>query len=208
MDPKWIGADVLELSALKTECEEGEGEGGVPTGDRAETGGRRMTTIDELVYLLEEAFAGVGIETSNESQSFLVNLRSVDDEMWRALPPGASRTIESIALHVGSCMVMYDEYAFGAGELTWSDQGWLPWKVGEAPIEPTIAWLEGVHVRFVDRVRALVDADLATLRPTNWGELRETRWLISTMLQHDAYHAGEVNHLRSILAADDGWRWE
>ncbi len=44
-------------------------------------------------------------------------------------------------------------------------------------------------------------------RPTNWGELRETRWLISTIAQHDVYHAGEVNHIRSILASNDGWRW-
>jgi hypothetical protein len=56
-------------------------------------------------------------------------------------------------------------------------------------------------------VRALHDADLEELRPSNWGDLRETRWLISVMLQHDVYHAGEVNHLRSILAADDRWRW-
>ena len=71
----------------------------------------------------------------------------------------------------------------------------------------TIEWLREVHGRFVDHVRALRDADLEELRPTNWGDLRETRWLISVMLQHDVYHAGEVNHLRSILAANDGWRW-
>ena len=35
----------------------------------------------------------------------------------------------------------------------------------------------------------------------------ETRWLISTIAQHDVYHAGEVNHIRSILASNDGWRW-
>ena len=71
----------------------------------------------------------------------------------------------------------------------------------------TIEWLQVVHGRFVDHVRALHDADLEELRPSNWGDLRETRWLISVMLQHDVYHAGEVNHLRSILAAADGWRW-
>ncbi len=166
-----------------------------------------MTAIDELVYLLEEAFSGVGIEESNESQSLLVNLRGVEEPMWRALPVGGVRTIESIALHVGSCTVMYDEYAFGPGELTWNDQHWLPWKAGEAPVAETIAWLEDVHQQFVNHVAALIDADLAVLRPTNWGELRETRWLVSTMLQHDVYHAGEVNHLRSILAANDAWRW-
>ena len=102
---------------------------------------------------------------------------------------------------------MYDEYAFGAGALRWDDQYWLPWKTGEAPLNATFAWLQEVHGGFIEHVRALGDDDLTVLRPTNWGEMRETRWLLSTLLQHDVYHAGEVNHLRSILAANDGWRW-
>jgi uncharacterized damage-inducible protein DinB len=166
-----------------------------------------VTAVDEVVYILQEAFSGAGIEESNEGQSLLQNLRSVEESMWRALPAGGVRTIESIALHVGSCKVMYDEYAFGPGKLFWGDLDVQPWARGEAPFEETIAWLEDAHGRFVEHVRALRDEDLATLRSTNWGELRETRWLISTIAQHDLYHAGEVNHLRSILAANDAWRW-
>ncbi len=26
------------------------------------------------------------------------------------------------------------------------------------------------------------------------------------MITHEAYHAGEINHLRSMLGADDRWR--
>ena len=37
---------------------------------------------------------------------------------------------------------------------------------------------------------------------------RETRWLLSRLLQHDSYHAGEVNHLRSLIDGDDRWRWQ
>ena len=166
-----------------------------------------MTAIDEIVYLLEEAFSGVGIEETNESQSILTNLRSVDETMWRALPPGGARTIESIALHVGSCTVMYDDYAFGPGRRSWSDPEVQPWAVGAAPFQETVGWLEEAHGRFVEHVRMLRDEDLATPRLTNWGERRETRWLISTIAQHDVYHAGEVNHVRSILASDDAWRW-
>ena len=166
-----------------------------------------MTAVDEIVYILEEAFAGAGIEESNEAQSLLQNLRSVEPSMWRTVPAGGVRTIESIALHIGSCKVMYDEYAFGPGRLFWGDPDVQPWPAGEAPWKETIAWLEDVHSRFVDHVRALEDEDLGTPRPTNWGELRETRWLISTIAQHDVYHAGEVNHLRSVLSSSDGWRW-
>jgi len=166
-----------------------------------------MTAIDEIVYLLDEAFAGRGIEESNEAQSLLANLASVDEARWRALPAGAVRTVESVALHVGTCKVMYDEYAFGPGELRWDDAELLPWPEGRAPMDETIGWLKAVHARFVDHVRTLTDGGLEAPRRANWGELKPTRWLISTILQHDTYHAGEINHLRSLLAEDDRWRW-
>ena len=28
------------------------------------------------------------------------------------------------------------------------------------------------------------------------------------MIGHDFYHAGEINHLRSMLGTDDRWRWQ
>jgi hypothetical protein len=43
--------------------------------------------------------------------------------------------------------------------------------------------------------------------PANLGELRPTRWLISTILRHDTYHAGEINHIRGLLVEDGRWRW-
>jgi hypothetical protein len=166
-----------------------------------------VTAIDETVYLLNEAFAGAGIEETNEAQSLLANLASVDEASWRATPPGGARTVESIALHVGACKIMYDDHAFGGGTLRWDDPGFPPWHEGKAPMAQTIAWLTGAHERFVRHVQALADPELAAPRRTNWGELRETRWLISTILQHDTYHAGEINHIRSILANGDAWRW-
>jgi hypothetical protein len=166
-----------------------------------------MTAIDELVYQLDEAFSGKGIEKSNESQSLVVNLASVGESTWREVPPGGTRTIESIVLHVGSCKVMYDDYAFGPGTLRWDSPDVEPWRRGEAPLTETIDWLERSHRRFVDHVRALDDGELAILRKANWGEMRETRWLISVIIQHDAYHAGEINHIRSVLVGDDAWMW-
>ena len=166
-----------------------------------------MTAIDEILYLLDEAFSGTGIEETNESQSLLVNLGTVEEAQWRALPAGGVRTIESVALHVGTCKVMYDEYAFGPGRLRWDDPGLQPWPEGEASMADAIAWLKQAHARFVEHVRTLRDDQLREPRPANWGEARETRWLIKTMIEHDTYHAGEINHIRSLLAADDGWRW-
>jgi DinB superfamily len=165
------------------------------------------TAVAELVYLLDEAFAGAGIEESNEAQSLLANLATVSEERWRALPNGGVRTVESIALHVGACKVMYDEYAFGSGQRRWDDPDLTPWPEGYAPMRETVGWLKASHARFVAQVRRLSDADLGVPRRANWGELKPTRWLISTILQHDTYHAGEINHIRSLLAEDDRWRW-
>jgi uncharacterized damage-inducible protein DinB len=164
--------------------------------------------IEALLDLLEEAFGGRGIESSNESQAFLTNLESVPREAWRALPAGAVRSIESIALHVGSCKVMYDDYAFGPGSLEWGTAAVEPWAPGAAPRDEVVVWIGSAHRRLVEHVGALPDdSELDRPRPTNWGELRPTRWIIAAMITHDAYHAGEINHLRSMLGSDDRWRY-
>ncbi|HEV8516213.1 MAG TPA: DinB family protein [Candidatus Limnocylindrales bacterium] len=169
-----------------------------------------MSAVDEIVYLLDDAFEGKGVEASNESQSLLANLATVPEELWRRLPPSGARSIESIALHVGSCKVMYDDHAFGEGKLRWDQPTpeLQPWPETEAPMKETIAWIRGAHERFVSHVRALSDDDLATPRRANWGELKETRWLIAVIIEHDAYHAGEINHIRSLFAGEDRWRWQ
>ncbi len=71
-----------------------------------------------------------------------------------------------------------------------------------------MSWIESAHDRLVAHVAGLADdAEIDRPRPTNWGELRPTRWIIAAMITHDAYHAGEINHLQSILGSDDRWRY-
>ena len=116
-----------------------------------------VTVIQELVGILEDAFAAKGIEDTGESQSMLGNLASVPNEFWQAKPPGGERTIASIVLHVGGCIVMYDEYAFGAGRLQWDDPALVPWSRDDAPMVEAIDWMTSAHRRFVDHVAALDD---------------------------------------------------
>lgn len=69
-----------------------------------------------------------------------------------------------------------------------------------------IDWLRGTHRSFVEHVAELTDDGLDAPRMTNWGELRPTRWIIAAIIGHDFYHAGEINHLRSLLSTDDRCR--
>jgi uncharacterized damage-inducible protein DinB len=164
--------------------------------------------VDALRFLLAEAFEGRGIEESNESQALLPNLATVDEAAWRTRPPGAVRSIESMVLHVGTCKVMYDDYAFGPGTKQWGQPDVQPWEEGAAPMAEAITWLRETHRSFVDHVAALTDDDLDAPRMTNWGEARPTRWIVAAIIGHDFYHAGEINHLRSLLGTDDRWRWQ
>jgi len=166
--------------------------------------------IDSFLYLMNEAFRGRGIEESNESQALLTNLATVSESAWRALPVGASRAIETMALHVGACKIMYDDYAFGTGTLRFGAPEVEPWGArGPGPKDDVLSWLEHAHQSLVDHVAALADDhELGRPRLTNWGELRPTRWIVGAIITHDAYHAGEINHVRSLLDGDDRWRYE
>jgi uncharacterized damage-inducible protein DinB len=162
--------------------------------------------IETLLHLMEMAFGEPGVE-EDESQALLQNLVSVPETAWRALPTGAARSIESIVLHVGSCKVMYADHAFREGTLDWDQPEVQPWSEGEAPMADAIRWLVDVHEQFVSHVTALADdAELERLRRTNWGDEWRTRSIVGAMITHDAYHAGEINHLRSMLGPDDRWR--
>ena len=50
--------------------------------------------------------------------------------------------------------------------------------------------------------------DLDRDRRTNWGERLPTRTIIRIMIAHDLYHAGEINHLRTLLQGTDRWAYD
>ena len=161
-----------------------------------------MGERDAMVYLMAHAFE------TGEFHGLMGNLKSVDQDMWTQRLPESLRTIGEIALHVGSSKVMYTNHAFGDGSLTWESPEVQPWPVDAAPMAATIAWLREVHASLMVHVRQLDDSQFSRLRMANWGEAKETRWLLSTLLQHDVYHAGEINRMRSILSGEDRWQWE
>lgn len=151
---------------------------------------------------MDEAFDSAGHE-----HSLMTNLRSVTEDDWLWLPLGAERPIAAIAGHVGACKLMYDDYAFGDGTLQWDDRR----VAGQENAEPNMArvmrWIEAAHETLRYHAATLQDEDLGRPAMTNWGETKELRWIISVMIQHDLYHAGEINRMRAIHQRNDRWAW-
>ncbi|HEY7022115.1 MAG TPA: DinB family protein [Ktedonobacterales bacterium] len=160
------------------------------------------TAISQLLNLLDEAFDG------RDWHSLVGNLRPVTNEDWLWVPQGGQRSIRDIVRHVGGSKFMYHDYAFGAATLAWDD----PLVNGDETlesIESAIAWLRAGQERLRHSIAALMDdTELTRLRMTNWGERKETGWIIMIVTQHDLYHAGEINHLRSLRQSTDRWAYD
>lgn len=158
--------------------------------------------VEQLLYLLDEAFEGTG-------HSLLANLHSVRDDDWFWLPLGGGRCIFDIVQHVGECKYVYDNHAFGDGSMRWDRPGTVTTVDRDTPTAAVIAWLREGQRRFRESVEALADdGELLRPRRANWGQTYETRWLINVIIQHDLYHAGEINHIRALRQANDQWAWQ
>jgi uncharacterized damage-inducible protein DinB len=160
--------------------------------------------IDTLCWLIEYGFEG------DLSDSLMSNLKNIREEDWNALPPGGGRSIADILEHVGWCKWMYEDYAFGAASLRGDQPPLIPaGGIRARPYEELIVWLKEGHYKWLASAGALSDdKELERERLTNWGEHLPTRDIIRIMIGHDYYHAGEINHLRSLLQGTDRWEYE
>ena len=67
-------------------------------------------------------------------------------------------------------------------------------------------WLREAHAYLIGCIRELgEDAELDVPRKAHWGQHVPTHHLVVTMLEHDLYHAGEINRTRALLQHDDAW---
>lgn len=121
-----------------------------------------------------------------------------EDGCWiidYADPPPKPLPVTTIAwrvVHIGACKIMYHEYAFGAGKLTW-DELEIPHGAASA-----VAWLEKGHTHLQSVLNSLDDTDLEQMRPTNWGELWPSWRIFWTMIAHDLQHGAEIGCLRDL----------
>ena len=154
--------------------------------------------VSQLLWLLDEAFAG------ENWHSLVNNVKAVDERDWNRVPDGGDRSIREIVEHVGVCKIMYDNHAFGDALLTWEDQ-LVEDETSLSTIPSAIEWLRVCHQQLRRSVAALNDEDLTMPRKSHAGTLNETRWLIAVVIEHDLYHSGEINLIRSLCARETEW---
>jgi uncharacterized damage-inducible protein DinB len=159
------------------------------------------TAVEQLLRLMDGAFTGVG----ESPHSLLANLRSVGEDDWDWHPPGGHRTIFDIVRHVGECYYVYDSHALSDGTMNWDT---VPTVEEGTATRALLDWLREGHHRFREHVAALTDEDLARPGRIAWHEGKDLQSIIALMIEHDLYHAGEINHIRALCQGNDGWNPE
>jgi hypothetical protein len=160
--------------------------------------------IEQLLYMMDRASeAGTAFGSWH---SLLVNLADVQDDAWLWKPEGGERSIFEIVEHVGITRYAYDSFAFGDGSMSWDKEGSIPGIHPTTPRDEVVGWLRDGHQRLRSHLAGLEDdTELLALRADPWGTQQETRWLVAQVIQHDLYHAGELNHIRALRQRNDEW---
>ncbi|MEO8456242.1 MAG: DinB family protein [Chloroflexota bacterium] len=154
--------------------------------------------VDQLLYMLDRAFAPIDDDVEH---SLLHNLEAVtEDDFLRAAPNG-NRTIVQITWHAAAAKLMYANHCFGDGTLTW-DELFNHWE-GKPSKTEMIDWLREAHAEFRGLIEPLDDGALTVERKAPWGAMHETRWIVAQIIEHDVYHAGEINLIRALLQDTD-----
>jgi hypothetical protein len=122
----------------------------------------------------------------------------ITDYAWPDPEPAPFTTIGWRLVHIADCKVMYHEWAFGPGKLTFPDLTASP-----AAADAIARLEEGQQLLRAD-LEGLTDDVLDAPRSTNWGD-RWPAWRIFwAMIDHDAHHGAEIGCLRDLYRAAEG----
>ena len=178
--------------------------------------------VDALLSIMDQAY------DQNREHSLMVNLSAALDEAWLWLPPGSERSIRHMVGHIAACKFRHDNQAFGDRTVSWSSPA-IPRRLAAAgqalppftqdemqsgplwlPDEPArvavMDWLAQGHRLLRAHPAALDDEGLK--RPGYFmpsGQTRDIHWVIQVMVQHDLYHAGEINHINALFRGTDSF---
>lgn len=131
------------------------------------------------------------------------NIGSLQSDDWDWAPPGGERTIRELVRHVGKGKLTFANQLFGDGTRSWDDPE-VAIPLSDS-VDELIAWLREAHATFRDGIAGCTDDQLATTPSGYWGKPTELQWSIEVLIQHDVYHAGEINHIRALRHGDDAW---
>ena len=153
--------------------------------------------VSELLYLMDNAFQ------TSRAHSLLSNLGTVTEADYARDHEG--RSIREMVRHVAAAKHVYDNQAFGDASLFMPSFQSRIYE-SKATMAEDLEWLRHGYEQLRTSVAALDDGGLSTPRPVHMGGTLPTRQIISIMVEHDLYHAGEINHLRALMQDTDYWR--
>ncbi len=166
-----------------------------------------MSRVDLLLVALDEAYGRLSRRLEGLTDEEYLwqpvpggwSIRRGTDGRWAAdydFPdpqPAPFTTIAWRLLHIADCKIMYHEYAYGAGKLTFPDL-----EVCRTPAGAIDRLREGQQLLRDDLTglsdEAALDAEVAT----NWGEQWPAWRVFWTMIEHDAWHGGEIGTMRDL----------
>jgi len=156
-----------------------------------------QTAVSELLFLMDNAFQ------NSRPHSLPNNLSSVTEADYAREHDG--RSIMEMLRHLAAAKHVYNNFAFEDASMTWPTMQDRIFATDKSMADD-VEWLHHGQQVLRASVAALDDADLATQRPVHMGGQLETRNIISIMIEHDLYHAGEIDHLRALMQGTDYWR--
>jgi uncharacterized damage-inducible protein DinB len=143
--------------------------------------------------------------------AFRKNVASVRADEWDLRPADWSveefgtqpeLSICDLVLHVAGAKHMYADRIFGDAALEWTDID-VP---ASREMDATLAFLDEGHQLLADGLARLADdADLIADRPAPWRMPMRREQLLGIVINHDLYHAGEVNRQRALIRGAAGW---
>ena len=106
--------------------------------------------------------------------------------------PSPLTTIGWRLVHIASCKIMYYEFAFGPGKLTFPKLV-IPHTAAEA-----VGWLEQGHSLLTSALAQSTNTTLEQPALTNWGEWLPTWRIFWILISHDIQHGAEIGCLRDL----------
>lgn len=147
---------------------------------------RRLTGLTDEEYLWQPVSGGWSIRRG-ETGRWAADYDFPDPE------PAPFTTIAWRLLHIADCKIMYHEYAYGAGTLTFPDL-----EASRTAAGAVERLREGQQLLRDDLAGLADDSALDAEVGTNWGESWPVWRIFWTMIEHDSWHGGEIGTMRDL----------